>query len=82
MEQRRRKRDRWVGALVESHVPRRLICGAVDPVSGAHLADRYRELVPEPDVVLLDGVGHYPQLEDPDRVVEEYEAFRSRLSAL
>ena len=81
MEQRRRQRSRWVGALVESSVPRRLICGAVDPVSGRHLAERYRELVPDPDVVLLDDVGHYPQLEAPDRVLAEYEAFRTRVDA-
>jgi pimeloyl-ACP methyl ester carboxylesterase len=82
MEQRRRNRERWVGALVASDVPRRLICGAVDPVSGRHLADRYRELVPGPDVVVLEQVGHYPQLEAPDRVVDEYEAFRTRADAL
>ena len=82
MEQRRRNRSRWVGALVDSTVPRRLICGAVDPVSGRHLAERYRELVPYPDVVVLEGVGHYPQLEVHDRVVDEYEAFRSRVDAL
>jgi pimeloyl-ACP methyl ester carboxylesterase len=81
MEQRRRNRARWVGALVESRVPRRLICGALDPVSGRHLADRYRELVPDPDVVVLEGVGHYPQLEAPDRVVDEYRAFRAQLGA-
>ena len=68
---------RWVGALVASEVPRKLICGAVDPVSGAHLAARYRELVPDADVTLLDGVGHYPQLEAPERVVDEYLRFRS-----
>ena len=79
MAQRRRNRERWVGALVESRVPRRLICGAVDPVSGRHLADRYRELVPDPDVVVLEDVGHYPHLEVHDRVVDEYEAFRARL---
>ena len=77
MEQRRRNRPRWVGALVASEVPRKLICGAVDPVSGAHLAARYRELVPDADVTLLDGVGHYPQLEAPERVVDEYLRFRS-----
>jgi pimeloyl-ACP methyl ester carboxylesterase len=82
MEQRRRHRARWVGALVESSVPRRLICGAVDPVSGRHLAERYRELVPDPDVVVLEDVGHYPQLEADDRVVDEYEAFRRRVDAL
>ncbi len=54
----------------------------VDPVSGRHLAERYRELVPDPDVVVLEGVGHYPQLEVHDRVVDEYEAFRSRVDAL
>jgi pimeloyl-ACP methyl ester carboxylesterase len=81
MEQRRRNRARWVGALVESRVPRLLICGAADPVSGRHLAGRYRELVPEPDVVVLEEVGHYPQLEAPDRVVDEYEAFRGRVDA-
>jgi len=79
MEQRRRNRARWVGALVESRVPRRLICGAVDPVSGRHLADRYRELVPDPDVVVLEDVGHYPHLEVHDRVVDEYQAFRRRV---
>ena len=81
MEQRRRNRPRWVGALVESQVPRMLICGAADPVSGRHLADRYRELVPDPDVVVLEDVGHYPQLEVHDRVVDEYEAFRQRVDA-
>ncbi len=79
MEQRRRNRPRWVGALVESRVPRRLICGAADPISGAHLAQRYSELVPDPDVVVLEGVGHYPQLEDAGRVVDEYQRFRSRV---
>jgi pimeloyl-ACP methyl ester carboxylesterase len=81
MEQRRRNRARWVGALIESRVPRRLICGAVDPVSGRHLAERYRELVPEPDVVVLEDVGHYPHLEAPDLVVDAYADFRRRVDA-
>jgi pimeloyl-ACP methyl ester carboxylesterase len=81
MAQRRRNRPRWVGALIESSVPRRLICGAADPVSGAHLAERYRQLVPDPDVVILEGAGHYPQLEQPGRVVEEYLEFRARIAS-
>ena len=80
MAQRRRHRARWVGALVESTVPRRLICGAVDPVSGRHLAERYRELVPDPDVVVLEGVGHYPQLEVQDAVLDAYLAFRAAIT--
>jgi pimeloyl-ACP methyl ester carboxylesterase len=76
MAQRRRERPRWVGALTTADLPKRFICGALDPISGAHLAARYRELVPEADVVLLEEAGHYPQLEDPDRVVDEYLRFR------
>jgi pimeloyl-ACP methyl ester carboxylesterase len=68
MAERRRERARWVGALQSTDIPLRLVCGALDPVSGRHMAERYRELVPRADVVLLDDVGHFPQLEDPGRV--------------
>ena len=68
IEQRRRNRERWVGALVRAKFPVRLIDGLVDPISGAHMVARYRELVPNPDVVELAGVGHYPQLEAPEAV--------------
>ncbi len=73
--ERRECRTRWVGALQRTDVPLRFINGPEDPVSGAHMAARYRELVPNPDVVLLDGIGHYPQLEAPERVLEAYLAF-------
>lgn len=75
MAERRRERARWVGALQTTETPLRLICGAVDPVSGLHMAERYRELVPHADVVLLDDVGHFPQLEDPERVFAAVTAF-------
>jgi pimeloyl-ACP methyl ester carboxylesterase len=42
------------------------------------MADRYRQLVPRPDVVELPGVGHYPQIEAPDQVLRAYEEFRAR----
>ncbi|SDY96739.1 Pimeloyl-ACP methyl ester carboxylesterase [Lysobacter sp. yr284] len=68
MAERRRERSRWVGALQTARMPVRLVCGALDPVSGLHMCERYRELVPHADVVVLDDVGHFPQLEDPQRV--------------
>ena len=80
IEERRLNRTRWVGALTAGRVPLRCVCGALDPVSGAHMAARYRELVPHADVVLLDDVGHYPQLEAPERVLEAYFSFRNRLA--
>ena len=69
MAERRVHRARWVGALQDSAVPIRLINGLDDPISGAHMVARYRELVPHRDVIELAGVGHYPQLEAPAQVV-------------
>jgi pimeloyl-ACP methyl ester carboxylesterase len=78
MEARRRHRERWVGALVHGSVPLRLVNGLEDPISGAHMAARYRELVPNADVVPLAGVGHYPQVEAPDAVLEAALTFYKR----
>ena len=70
MAERRKFRQRWVGALITTRVPVRLIAGLADPISGAPMVARYRELVPYPDIVELPGVGHYPQLEAPVAVSE------------
>ncbi|HWU68561.1 MAG TPA: alpha/beta hydrolase [Stenotrophobium sp.] len=81
VDERRWHRERWVGALIRTPVPIRLINGPEDPVSGAHMVARYRELVPQPDVVSLDGIGHYPQVEAPQRTLEAFFAFLDRGSA-
>lgn len=80
MAERRRYRERWVGALQFSTVPLRLINGSLDPISGAHMAARYRELVPDADVVALPAVGHYPQVEDPASVTRAFLAFHEGLA--
>lgn len=72
MAERRQHRSRWVDALCNTTVPLRLINGPEDPVSGRHLAEHYRANVPHPDVVLLDGIGHYPQVEDPAGVLRAF----------
>lgn len=69
MPERKQYRERWVGALVRSSVPITLINGPVDPVSGAHMVERYRALVPNPQVVSLPGIGHYPHVEEPEGVL-------------
>lgn len=79
MTQRRKNRTRWVGALQRTRVPLKLINGAVDPISGAHMVVRYRELIAAPDVSELPGIGHYPQVEAPDSVADAYLAFRQAL---
>lgn len=69
------QRDRLVGPLLRRVVPVRLINGAADPNSGAHMAARYRALVPDADVVSLPGIGHWPQIEAPDQVLQALEEF-------
>jgi pimeloyl-ACP methyl ester carboxylesterase len=76
--ERRQQRDRWVAAMQKGGVPLRVIDGAVDPISGAHMVARYRELIPDADAVLLEGIGHYPQTEAPEQVLEHYLAFQDR----
>lgn len=75
IDDRIQHRERWVGALQNARCPIRLINGPEDPVSGAHMVARYRELVPNPDTVSLPGIGHYPQVEAPDGVWEALHPF-------
>lgn len=66
---RRENRTRWVNALKNFNVPIRLIDGPEDPISGRHLAEYYLKEMPNPDVIILDGIGHYPQTEAPEKVL-------------
>ncbi len=76
MNDRKKHRERWVRALQDSVVPIGLINGSVDPVSGAHMVERYREVVSRDHfIVELPQIGHYPQVEAPEDVVEAYLRF-------
>jgi pimeloyl-ACP methyl ester carboxylesterase len=81
MPERRVQRQRWLAAMQRGGVPLRLIDGAADPISGAHMLARYRELIPAPDTVSLEGIGHYPQTEAPALVLQHYLRFRQALEA-
>jgi pimeloyl-ACP methyl ester carboxylesterase len=60
--------ERWVGALQESDVPLAFVWGMLDPISGAHMAQRIRARLPAARFEALDDVAHWPQLEAPGRV--------------
>ncbi|MEM6586802.1 MAG: alpha/beta hydrolase, partial [Pseudomonadota bacterium] len=65
---RRTHKARWEGALVAAQDRIGLINGALDPVSGKHAYDKWREVLPQARHHLLPDVGHYPQVEAPERV--------------
>lgn len=69
LDERRARRERWVGALQRSPVPVAFACGLADPISGAHMLARWRELVPGGAAFELPGIGHYPQCEAPEAVL-------------
>jgi pimeloyl-ACP methyl ester carboxylesterase len=68
---RQRNADRWVGALEATRVPRHFLWGMLDPVSGEQMAGRIAEHMPDADLVRLDDVGHWPQIEAAERVAAQ-----------
>lgn len=63
---------RWIDALERSPVPMRFVWGDLDPVSGAHVADRMEERwaswPADRTLTRLPDIGHWPPLEAPDEV--------------
>jgi pimeloyl-ACP methyl ester carboxylesterase len=60
--------ERWVSALQDTDVPLSFVWGMLDPVSGAHMARRIRERLPDAPFLALADVSHWPALEAPQRV--------------
>ncbi|WP_350431877.1 alpha/beta hydrolase [Shewanella sp. H8] len=79
MTQRQQHRERWVGAIINSTIPIKLIAGALDPISGQHMIDRYRQLIPNANITEMLTLGHYPQIEDADAISTAYLQFRQGL---
>ena len=76
MRDRIEHRERWVSALQKSTIPLAVINGSVDPVSGAHMVARYKELHCRLDYLAqLSVIGHYPQVEAPKEVYSHYQHF-------
>lgn len=76
MKEREVHEQRWGDATRRGQLPQRLINGGFDPISGRHVADVYEKEVYDPDVVVLENIGHYPQTEAPEAVVAAFLAFQ------
>lgn len=68
MRERKRMGDRWTGPLERLDQPFRVIWGDRDPIALPAIAQRLCRRNPQARLQTLEGVGHYPQLEAPERV--------------
>uniref|UniRef100_A0A8C3Y9A0 Mesoderm specific transcript n=1 Tax=Catharus ustulatus TaxID=91951 RepID=A0A8C3Y9A0_CATUS len=74
INQRKKHRERWVGALMSTSVPLHLIYGPLDPVNPhPEFLQLYKKVLPMSTVSVLDDhISHYPQLEDPTGFLNAY----------
>lgn len=65
IEERRVHEDRWTGAIERHPAPLGIVWGDLDPVAVYPMAERLRDRRPDAGFTRLEGVGHYPMIEDP-----------------
>jgi pimeloyl-ACP methyl ester carboxylesterase len=70
MEERFRHSERWHGAIRDWPGPVSLAWGMLDPVATESVLDAVLELRPAAPVTRFVDLGHYPQIEDPQRVAD------------
>jgi pimeloyl-ACP methyl ester carboxylesterase len=74
IDERNQHGKRWVESMISTTVALYFINGVHDPISGQHMLDHYMDIIPNPRTTALN-VGHYPQLEAPEKVLSLYRAF-------
>jgi len=67
IEERRRSEQRFTGAIEDHPSALAVVWGVDDPIAVVAMADRLCELRPDALLTRLDGVGHYPMIEAPER---------------
>jgi len=70
---------RWIGALERLDVPALVAWAAKDPVAVLAIGEQLASEIPGAEKVIWDDLGHYPQVEDPQRVAEAIRRFLARL---
>ena len=68
MEERFRHAERWHGALRSWPGDLTIAWGMLDPVATERVLEAVLELRPAAGLTRFDDLGHYPQIEDPERV--------------
>jgi len=77
--ERTRFAERWIGALTRLDLPAHVLWGTEDPVAVLAIAETLAEEIPGARLERLEGLGHYPQIEDPERTGAAIAAFLDSL---
>jgi pimeloyl-ACP methyl ester carboxylesterase len=75
VEERYRFYDRWIQPLTRLDVPTLIAWGEQDPVAVMAIAHALHNEIPNAKLVTFPELGHWPQVEDPDRVVNTIDEF-------
>lgn len=67
IEERRANERRFTGAIEAHPSPLHVAWGPEDPIAVAAMAERLVAARPDATLAWLDGAGHYPMVEDPER---------------
>jgi pimeloyl-ACP methyl ester carboxylesterase len=67
IEDRRAEERRYTGAIEAHPSPVGVVWGELDPVAVHDMAEQFVSVRTDAPLVTLDGVGHYPMLEAPER---------------
>lgn len=67
LDERKRFWNRWVGALTRVDFPTLVLWGPEDTVAVMAIGERLAAEIPGASLQRLEGLGHYPQLEDARR---------------
>ncbi len=81
LDERMRFWHRWIEALETLDLPTHVLWGRRDPVAVPAIAEQLAREIPGAELTWLDGLGHYPQLEDPERWAAAVLGFLERLQA-
>lgn len=67
LDDRRRAEARYTGAIEMHPSPLTIVWAQQDPVAVAAMGEQLLERRPDAAITRLDGLGHYPMIEDPGR---------------
>ena len=76
LQERQVHGENWLAGMQKNDMPIIFIYGPEDPINPPSVVDAFKETVARVECVVLENIGHYPQLEDPYNVLQNYLRFR------